>query len=74
MSTLRILGRRGDKPLHWDPKDPLSVDQARRAFDAQRADGALAFSVAHPGDEGVSIDTFDPETDEIIVSHPLIGG
>jgi hypothetical protein len=74
MSTMRVLGRSGDKPLHWNPNDPGSVARASRAFEEYRRNRALAFSVPESGGDPMVIREFDPAADEIILTFPLIGG
>ena len=70
---MRVLGRRGDTPVHWDPTDPGSVATAEVAFLAMRRAGMLAFKVT-PGKETEQLETFDPAAEEVLFTRPIAGG
>jgi len=74
MSTMYILGRRGDTERTWNPADPNSAARARKEFERYKADRCLAFSTPDTGGDASLIREFDPDAREIIISRPLIGG
>ena len=73
MNSLRILGKRGDTPITWDPAYAGQVATARRTFYALRGQGLLAFN-APPGQEAKEINEFDPNAKEILFTRPIAGG
>jgi len=73
MNTLRVLGKRGDDPITWDPANAEQVATAQREFYALRRKGFLAFD-APPGGEATEITDFDPDATEILFTRPVSGG
>jgi len=71
--TMRVLGRRGDTPVSWDPADAAATATAKAAFVAMRRAGMLAFK-GEPGEEVEQLDSFDAEAKEIIFARPIAGG
>jgi hypothetical protein len=71
--VIRVLGRRGDAPITFDPKAPAEVDAARAVFDRLMGKGHAAF--ADYGD-GVStrVKEFDPHAVETTIIAPVQGG
>jgi len=78
---LRIMSRRGDDRIVWDPKKVQANDseavaavrEAERIFNETRARGATAFRV-EPGKTVERIDTFDRTAEEIVIIPRVVGG
>jgi hypothetical protein len=81
MGQLRIMSHMGDTKLVWDtqrvaegdPEAIAAVREAERIFAEQRAQGSTAFAV-EPGVKPRRIETFEPETEQIIVVPRIAGG
>ena len=81
MGMLRIMSRRGDDRIVWDPKkvkanDPeavAAVREAERIFNETRARGATAFRV-EPGKTVERMDTFDRTAEQIVIIPRVVGG
>jgi hypothetical protein len=81
MSTLRILSYLGDEVHTWDaalaaagdPEALEAVREAERIFAAARARGGTAFRVA-PGEPAERLESFAPETEQIIIVPHVSGG
>jgi hypothetical protein len=81
MGMLRVLSRRGDDCVAWDPQrvavgDPkalLAIREAERIFAEQRARSATAFRVER-GQAPVRIDQFDPAAQHIVLIPRIVGG
>jgi hypothetical protein len=81
MSMLRIMSRRGDERIVWDPgkveaKDPeavAAIREAERIFNEERARGATAFKVE--SDKPVErIEKFDRTAEQIMMVPRVVGG
>ncbi len=81
MSMLRIMSRRGDERIVWDPgkveaNDPeaiAAVREAERIFNEERARGATAFKVE--SDKPVErIEKFDRTAEQIVMVPRVVGG
>jgi hypothetical protein len=81
MSMLRIMSRRGDERIVWDPgkveaKDPeavAAIREAERIFNEERARGATAFKVG--SDKPVErIEKFDRTAEQIVMVPRVVGG
>ncbi|GCE47483.1 hypothetical protein EI42_01020 [Thermosporothrix hazakensis] len=80
MGMLRIMSRRGDDRITWDPKkadanDPeaqAAVREAERIFQEARMRGATAFRVS-PGPTE-RIDKFDRTAEQIVIVPRVVGG
>ena len=81
MSMLRIMSRRGDERIVWDPgkvetNDPeavAAIREAERIFNEERARGATAFKVA--SDKPVErIEKFDRTAEQIVMVPRVVGG
>ena len=81
MGMLRIMSRRGDDRIVWDPKKVQANDseavaairEAERIFNETRAKGATAFRV-EPGKTVERIDTFDRTAEQIVLVPRVVGG
>lgn len=81
MSMLRIMSRRGDDRIMWDPSavavgDPeaeAAVKEAERIFERERARGATAFKV-EDGRPVHLIETFDRTAEHIVMVPRVVGG
>ena len=58
--------------VEWEETDEKSIEKARGAFKAARADGYATVAVADGG--ATTVETFDPTIDEIILLRPIAGG
>ncbi len=81
MSMLRIMSRRGDERIVWDPgkveaNDPealAAIREAERIFNEERARGATAFKVE--SDKPVErIEKFDRTAEQIVMVPRVVGG
>lgn len=78
---LRVMSRRGDDRVTWDPQkaeagDPeaqAAIREAERIFSEARSRGAAAFKVV-PGQAPQRIDAFDPQAVKIVVIPRVMGG
>jgi hypothetical protein len=81
VGMLRIMSRRGDDRIMWDPKkvesnDPeavAAIKEAERIFNETRMRGATAFKV-EPGKSVERIEKFDPAAEQIVVVPRVVGG
>jgi hypothetical protein len=81
MGMLRVMSRRGDDRIMWDPvrvseRDTeaiAAIREAERIFEEQRARGATAFTVKK-GQVPTRADRFDPEAESIVLLPLLVGG
>ncbi len=81
MGMLRIISRRGDDTVAWDParvamndeEAVAAVHEAERIFEEQRSKGATAFSVGK-GQAPVRVEQFDPDAEQIILLPRMVGG
>lgn len=81
MGMLRIMSRRGDDRVVWDPgkvnvNDPeavAAVREAERIFEQERKKGATAFKV-EPGKPIRHIDKFDQTAEQIVMVPRVVGG
>lgn len=73
-NVMVILDKSGDTKHVWDRNNPDDVTTMRTLFDEQIAGGMQAFSVTRKGDRGAQIREFDPDSEKIIFSKPLVGG
>ena len=74
MGELRLMDRRGDTRVMWDPYRKDEVDAARKQFDELKKKGYLAYSVKKKGEPGEQIREFDPQAGKIIMAPPMQGG
>lgn len=76
MGVMRVLDETGDSVISWSPEDASATRAARRAFDAQRCKGHLAFARPDgaPADSAEFTREFDPGAEEIIWVRPVRGG
>lgn len=76
MSTLSILGIRGDEKLTWDPRDDLQVRKAHNKFEELLSLGYLAFVSEDIGGtkRGRQISEFEPDAERLIMVPPMQGG
>jgi hypothetical protein len=81
MSMLRVMSRRGDEQVTWDPQkvdanDPVAIAairEAERIFNEERKKGATAFKV-QPGEPTGRIEHFDGTAEQIIIIPRVVGG
>jgi hypothetical protein len=64
----------GDTRVFWDPKKPVEVDAARRAFEHLLANGYCAYQMEQGDKRGKLVREFCPDAQEIIMCAPLAGG
>ncbi len=78
---LRVMSRRGDDRVSWDPKKALvgdaeaiaAVREAERIFAQERAKGATAFRVEQ-GKPIERIERFDATAEQIVMVPRVVGG
>ena len=81
MARLRVLSRRGDTVVEWDPSkveegDPEALEaikEAERIFEEHRAAGATGFKV-EPGKPATKLDRFDETAEQILLVPRIAGG
>jgi len=81
MGMLRVMSRRGDHRLLWDPKKveagdteaAAAVREAERIFQMERARGATAYKV-EPGKPVERIEQFDQSAEQIVMVPRVVGG
>ena len=71
---LCILDHTGDTKMIWDARNEDEVEAVRRTFDDLKRKGYLAYSVSKDGSKGEVIREFDPSSEKIIMSPPMVGG
>jgi len=70
---IKVFSATGDTTVaEWDVADESSVEVAKGVFDAARADGYAAVTLAAEG--AARLDTFSPEANEIYLLKPIAGG
>lgn len=76
MSTMAIMGRKGDTKVIWSKDNAEEVQAARNTFnDLVRGKGFAAYSVkAKTGEKHERIREFDPNAESIIIVPPMVGG
>jgi len=75
MGRLHIIDReQGDLTIAWDPARPAEVEVARTQFEAMRAKGYVAHTVAEGGRPGRLLERFDPAETRILLRPALRGG
>jgi hypothetical protein len=81
MGMLRIMSRRGDERVVWDPEKAEANDseavaairEAERIFNEERARGATAFQVESGKPVG-RIEKFDRTAEQIVMVPRVVGG
>jgi hypothetical protein len=81
MGMLRVMSRRGDDRIVWDPEkvalsDPealAAVREAERIFNEERSHGATAFKV-EPGKPVERLERFDRTAEQIVMVPRVVGG
>lgn len=71
--TIFILNHSGDARVEFDSTDPVSLDEAKKVWDALKQKGAEFFKTSPGGDGGERLRAFDPNTDMIAVPK-IVGG
>lgn len=77
MNSLRIMGKRGDDHIPFDPKNKEATLVASRLFDKYRGQGYLAYQPdtgADGASEGALVKEFDPEAELTVLIPPIMGG
>jgi hypothetical protein len=74
MGELRLMNKRGDTRVMWDPYRQDEVAAARKQFDELKKKGYLAYAVKKKGEAGEQIREFDPHAGKIIMAPPMAGG
>ena len=74
LHQMRVMGRKGDTRVEWDPKVPAEVEQARKTFEAYKDKGFAVFAVTRHGDKGKQVRDFNPDAEEILFVPPIAGG
>lgn len=73
----RLNDKDGDTALAtWDPADTISVEEARKVFDALVADPRVGLAQIEDATKNISrkVTTFDPAMEQIIVWNQVVGG
>ncbi len=81
MGMLRVMSRRGDDRIVWDPEriranDPeavAAIREAERIFNEERMRGATAFKV-EPGKPVERLEQFDRTAEQIVIVPRVVGG
>ncbi len=69
------INESGDTKVIWDRNNPDEVDAARATFDRlTKSRRFAAFNVKPGGDKGGPMQTFDPDSERIILVPQLRGG
>lgn len=77
MGMIKHLNDTGDSPLAvWDPADAISVEEARKVFDALVADPSVGLARVEDATKNIArkIKKFDPAAEQIIVWRQFAGG
>lgn len=74
IGEMRVMGRKGDTNIIWDPDNADEVAQARKTFDELRGKRFVAFRVGRGGKKGEQITEFDPGAEKMILAPPMAGG
>lgn len=74
MGEMRVMGRKGDTKISWNPDNRTEVDEARKAFNAYKDKGFAAFKVSKRGAKGEQVRDFCPDAEEILFVPPIQGG
>jgi hypothetical protein len=81
MGMLRVMSRRGDDRIVWDPErvranDPeavAAIREAERIFNEERLRGATAFKV-EPGKPVERLEKFDRTAEQVVIVPRVVGG
>ncbi len=74
MGEMRVMDRKGDVRVMWDPARPDEVAAAKKSFDEAKRKGMLAYKVKTKGGKGEVIRDFDATAGKIILAPPMQGG
>lgn len=74
IGEMRVMGRKGDTRIIWDPDNEHEVAQARKTFDDLRKKRFVAFKVGSGGKKGEQVTEFDPSAEKLILAPPMAGG
>lgn len=77
MGMIKHLNDAGDTALvKWDPADTISVEKARKVFDALVADPKVGLAQVEDATRNISrkVKKFDPAAEQIIVWNQFTGG
>jgi hypothetical protein len=74
MLVMETMGVEGDVKKIWDPSKPVEVEDARRSFDALKAEGYRAYRTNEKGDQGEPMHSFDPTAGRLIMIPQMQGG
>lgn len=79
---MHVMDRNGHTTVTWDPREPSSVNDARREFQRLVREGYSAFAmkvVSENGgmiveEKGNRIGEFDPQAGKVMMVPHLVGG
>jgi hypothetical protein len=74
MGYMDIMDQTGHTRHIWDPDDDAEVEAAKVLYNTLTKKGYRAFHVKKDGEEGVRMDTFDPDAAKMILQPQLRGG
>jgi hypothetical protein len=74
MSMMEVMDPTGHTKHIWDSANEAEVEAARALYDSLTGSGYRAFHVKKSGEEGVRMDSFDPEAEKMILVPALRGG
>lgn len=75
MGEIAKMDGTGDTKLMWSRDNADEISAARKMFDDLKAKRFVAYSVkGKDGEKNEIIRDFDPESERIIMSPPMVGG
>jgi len=74
MGYMEVLDPTGHTRHIWDASNEAEVTAARALYDSLTRQGYRAFHVKKSGEEGVRMDSFDPDAEKMILTPQLRGG
>jgi hypothetical protein len=74
IGEMRVMGRKGDTRIIWNPDNADEVAQARKTFDDLKSKRFVAYTVSPGGGKGEQVSEFDPGAEKMILAPPMAGG
>ena len=81
LHIMKVMDRNGHTTVTWDPREPSSVNDARREFERLVGEGYSAFSMNVVSENGIiveekgeRVDEFDPQAGKLMMVPQLRGG
>lgn len=71
---ISVMGPSGDSKVFWNEKKWDEVEAAKGVFDLYKGKGFAAFRMNDKGDQGETMNEFDPSAGSILFIPALAGG